>query len=822
MTTQCVRAAAEPLMPSENYPSNEPNKVVWMGDSSVPAVPIKTITLTNFTDHTVYPFLATPNDAAAYGGGTIYDPEDPKNEDYRGYIGYTGSDGKNYLGLPAGETITITVPLVFWDGSRIFICNDSEYITPDAQFLQPNPPINPYQYYDKNQDGSTTLRLYQKSGTLTPSGITAVVMWFHGTQAIGPNNDAAAQLVEFTIRDPWQLNLNSTLDPGILGPLINYDVSYVDTIYLPVAVEATDAWVLNDAMKPPYATASYGWIGASQTEDQFQQALKNFTLTPLGQYFGGKGYTKYNFPAEMEAVAGVKLPSGAQAVGDSPFASHLSSYDPSNNQYMLISGGTGPIGTDPNTLPNGTTTLPVIWDSVNGPAQQAALLYGESQPGTMDVTCSVSGVIPAGTTLISVDVAGSTVTLSQPASNPDPSHQTGYIVHFQRPVTDYVTSTMLNLWYSWAKYYVQINHQLPTQTYTCSITADRVLTFTSVVPSNALVIGMQVTGPGIPDDSDGSLCTITALTTDDKAIASVTLSELVTVGSTGSYQFVAPPPIVGSDDEFMGNKIQPFALSFEGDDADTAKLFAQAVYLVMSAMSPIPPNPNDLKPLPRPVRLLYNVIGCNVGQIPHIGQDLSPKDDRIAGEIRDRLKSILRGVPDFKNPQWQESSGLWYPDPTTPTGGRSFNVRNLDPFVWFVHKQLGLSGYGFSVDDDIADVGARGATNIHIGIGGLGSSNQPGSLPNPNQWTYGAPYGPVTGQGQLADSTTIKLLDATVFWKLSPPDSNAGLLGAMVSGPGIVPGTRVETPNAGDHSVTLSQSVDSSVTPGNTYTYTFS
>jgi len=29
-----------------------------------------------------------------------------------------------------------------------------------------------------------------------------------------------------------------------------------------------------------------------------------------------------------------------------------------------------------------------------------------------------------------------------------------------------------------------------------------------------------------------------------------------------------------------------------------------------------------------------------------------------------------------------------------------FGIYNIDPYVWFVHVQLGFSGYGFSVDDD--------------------------------------------------------------------------------------------------------------------------
>jgi predicted nucleic acid-binding protein len=46
-----------------------------------------------------------------------------------------------------------------------------------------------------------------------------------------------------------------------------------------------------------------------------------------------------------------------------------------------------------------------------------------------------------------------------------------------------------------------------------------------------------------------------------------------------------------------------------------------------------------------------------------------------------------------------------------------------------------LSGYGFSVDDDVADVGANNATNLWISVTGLNR------LPNQKQWSRDNPYG---------------------------------------------------------------------------------
>jgi hypothetical protein len=110
--------------------------------------------------------------------------------------------------------------------------------------------------------------------------------------------------------------------------------------------------------------------------------------------------------------------------------------------------------------------------------------------------------------------------------------------------------------------------------------------------------------------------------------------------------------------------------------------------------------------------------------------------------IRDMIKSVLRGVTDFtKFPDVIDNQGhhtSWYPNPAEGHGGQAFNVFNLDPFVWFVHVRLGFSGYGFSVDDDTADVGAGGASQLQLTV------TDTGGLKNTNPWTIQAPYGPVT------------------------------------------------------------------------------
>src|SRR5262249_1713095 len=86
----------------------------------------KTITITNNSDVTVYPFLEGENSRQAeapFQGTAGFDPYDPVNHEYRGYIGYT-ENNKNYVGLQPHSVITVTLPLVFWDSGRVNVSTD--------------------------------------------------------------------------------------------------------------------------------------------------------------------------------------------------------------------------------------------------------------------------------------------------------------------------------------------------------------------------------------------------------------------------------------------------------------------------------------------------------------------------------------------------------------------------------------------------------------------------------------------------------------------------------------------------------------------------
>jgi len=138
---------------------------------------------------------------------------------------------------------------------------------------------------------------------------------------------------------------------------------------------------------------------------------------------------------------------------------------------------------------------------------------------------------------------------------------------------------------------------------------------------------------------------------------------------------------------------------------------------------------------------MHDIVGHNMGFIFTAAAQKSLDGPMVMAMIRDMIKSVLRGVTDFtKYPDVIDDQGnhtSWYPPPADPHGNQPFNVFNLDPFVWFVHVQLGFSGYGFSVDDDTGDVGAGGASQLQLTVTGTGG------LKNTNPWTIQAPYGPV-------------------------------------------------------------------------------
>jgi hypothetical protein len=344
-----------------------------------------------------------------------------------------------------------------------------------------------------------------------------------------------------------------------------------------------------------------------------------------------------------------------------------------------------------------------------------------------------------------VDRNAWTVVLSKPLVAS--SDMTTY--EFIRPTVDYASNAMIKLWYSWAQYYLKHwkdgTSGAPTgpTPITGSIKENTAtMSFNEAHPE--LVEGMAVTGPGLDNAAtekglhQGDAL-ILQITTDKK---SVILSQVANQSSTNGRFTVRPPqsllwtpskngdagyPLIGDKFDFSDDPPREWQKPHE---------FSQQVYLIMASMNQIGlPNNDSVS------KFMQDVVGANMGFIFTNQAKLTDDGKMVTAMIRDMIKSVLRGVSDFtKFPDDVDDYGnhlTWYPDPKEHRGKQQFNIFNLDPFVWFVHVQLGFSGYGFSVDDDTADVGAGGASQLQLTV------IETGGLKNLNPWTIQAPYGPV-------------------------------------------------------------------------------
>ncbi|MBV9875525.1 MAG: hypothetical protein JO025_12405 [Verrucomicrobia bacterium] len=769
--TPFARAATDPFMPVTNgvwpfdpnpaAPGSLTRQFLTYGvDSDGNTVPVKTLRISNNTAQTVYPIMRDPNTNTLAAPNTtigLYDPYDPPDKEYRGYIGYT-EGGKYYFGLRAGQSILMSVPLVFWNGARIGVGTDGEYLTPSGL---PNP-----LRWDANSHRSITSA--ETSSDTIPNG---VVMWYRAEISQAPNDDTEDQLAEWTIRDHGYLvnpqittKTNNEIPDNQLVTLINYDVSNVDNIYLPLAMAANDVWVVpqkSGTGSTPNRTGwgpgsdpdVYGWTGAINTIAFLQKGIQDFTASDnqlLGQYFGKKGWPFYNIPNPTNNPdAPIKIPSGANIFAQSPLKGVPSSYgngEWQTSKYMLSSGGTAPIsatigwaGGTPD--PAGSTILHLNLAE----AEKIAFLHkNDLVQGRPPEKPPQPNPIEDGTTVTEVDKAAGTVTLSKPlvASSEACAFQ------FTRPVNDYASDAMIKLWYSWAEYYLMHwkdkTPSAPTDPTMILGSIDAMtatLTFNEAHPE--LVEGMAVKGPGLDDamtevDRHQGDAVILEIASNKK---SVILSQVVATASKNARFTFLPPksllwtPTANGDPGYplIGDQFQ---FSSKEPPRHNPYEFSQQVYLIMASMNQIGHQNNDSVS-----KYMQDIVGANMGFIFTNTAKKSFDADMVTSMIRDMIKSVLRGVTDFtKFPDEIDSRGnhtSWYPNPAEAQGGQAFNVFNLDPFVWFVHVVLGFSGYGFSVDDDTADVGAGGASQLQLTV------TDTGGLKNTNPWTIQAPYGPL-------------------------------------------------------------------------------
>jgi hypothetical protein len=773
---------------------------------------MKTITITNDGPDMIYPFLRGQNsgiDPNSIGpDGKLdpapYDPQDLVDHEFREYIGYSKPDGTDYLGLPKDQSITIQVPLVLWDGDNLYLATDGKRLTSSNLFG-----------YDSNAKISIAATA-PVSGTTWVQGSSEypdhesplVMFYYSGGAPVTLPNDAAAQLTEVTFRDEYLDNFIT--DPSQTFPLVNYDVSYVNNLLYPVSMEASNApitYQTNPLPNPPdyYGKKDFGWLATDRDTATFEDAIDDFIHNTgdasIGDYFGKdskgveRGWPQYYDPDSTV----LNIPSGANLFANSPLnvnsgLVHTSSYDP--NYWLLTSSGDAPIQAGgagvgqqgfvnadaPDRIYLGDTSKTFIDDMTD------MLKVGDvdvSYPGSTDVLGKADGLVmnPGGKPYVTLR---SDIPLSGPS---------GQVYAFTRPPTDYAVKDITNLWYSWAQYHVQDYKDFAPETIGASLVftgthATNEITLDSTPPVD-LALGMTVTAPaGIPAGT-----TILKIVGND-----IYLSQIPDDSTPVSqeYTFGKPQPI-----QYDPQYTTPYKLSFDPADVDAtkkARLFAGSVYEAMAVEAGVNPLPTSY--LPYSMNLVSQVIQF-YAKLPGYDRPNNPTGPILVGEARDIVKSVLRGVYDYNIVTNQKD---WYPDPgaTTPglTSGQDFNVYNLDPYVWFVHKVEKMSAYGFSVDDDVANPTATGPllaadgtpnhdpSNLQIDFGGIKG------LGVKTQWFPTTPWGTLTAmatigvQGDDGDPkytgepiVTFKGDDALqVYNEINNPGD--GQVGATISAPG--------------------------------------
>ncbi|WP_145952153.1 hypothetical protein [Paludisphaera borealis] len=516
----------------------------------------------------------------------------------------------------------------------------------------------------------------------------------------------------------------------------------------------------------------------------------------------------------------------------------LVSYNPSSQVRAInITPGAGGSGYGPNTKViisgangNGVDAVGQVNIGKNGEIESVGLVNpgsGYTSPPT------ITFFDPSGRgkgAKATADITGGTAVVKLADGRTLPTG-VGMSYVFQRTGTDYAAAAITNLWYSWANYYVKQFANFTTETAQGAVVYSSIgggpqlltnqITLTSP-PAVPLAVGMTVTAAqGIPAGT-------TILKIDGNTIY---LSQLPDANTPPTQTYTFGKPQTLALDAVSAQYTHPYDLSFAPADQQNAKLFAASVYESMAIQAVgLPPSPY----LPTSMNLVAHVVKFWANLPTH---DKSAWGTILVGEARDIAKSILRGVYDYYQVPDQS---LWYPDPKTYTGGQKFNVYNLDPYVWFVHKVAGLTGYGFSIDDDLANPSATGPrgddsnhfpSNLQIGFAGTkgtGKLSHATPLTNQEEWF------PTTKWGSIQTTATIGIQQDGAYKgysviTLTGPNPlrtlnqiltpGPGQVGAYISAPGfIVPGTTlIYFPNGVDDAknptIILSQNAISTTTP---------
>ena len=453
------------------------------------------------------------------------------------------------------------------------------------------------------------------------------------------------------------------------------------------------------------------------------------------------------------------IPSAYFLFANSPLNNVNSSYD--SNRWMLSSGGNGPIQLGSTATAVSANTLRIV--AFVGEGLDAGFK-------TLKNGISVTNGNTALGTITGLDPTTHEVTLSSNSLTPG----TSYSPDFKYPLNDHYITKITNLWYSWATYYQNLPaiKNFATQTLTANVSADsdspsdfRVLTFTGTAP--ILPLGTRVR----------TLTGVQPL---------VTIMKVATVNGVTTY-YLSQPLATGGQQQLMFSKPSPITYAPRHRRSPSISTRHRSPRRNSPTSSRRPSTrrrASTARPTPGP--------RCSPGRSwPSRRRSGATSDTchpknyvNISADARDLAKSALRGVPNYNT---TPESG-WYPKPSEGTGNQTYNVFNLDPYVWFVHKELKLSGYGFSFDDDTADVNANDATTLSIDVGGVDS------LTNQVQFAVSAPYGTVHSLATIdaSNPSVISLSSKVVYNQVLADDKVNAVTGAYVSGHYIQAGTNLK------------------------------
>ncbi|HEY2235779.1 MAG TPA: hypothetical protein VGK01_20065, partial [Candidatus Angelobacter sp.] len=227
----------------------------------------KVITIyNNFTDHAVFPVIqagiqnpdpwlqALFNDNSHTYAETHYS---------RVYV-------NPVRGIPPGGHVSVTVPWYskllndpdtyadWYNGCRIVLFDTAEALS-QARDCRDRPP-NPC-------NGEEPLRFTDDSPPISCNGCSEPLAFFKDRLAYGPQYPF--QLVEYTFAD-----VGTVGPPHIIDLNVGYNVSYLDQVYLPVALAACGTEPCNSP--DPFAV---GYLGTTKELSDFRRILTEFSTT---------------------------------------------------------------------------------------------------------------------------------------------------------------------------------------------------------------------------------------------------------------------------------------------------------------------------------------------------------------------------------------------------------------------------------------------------------------------------------------------------------------------------------------------------------------